>query len=165
VARLSSQSPRSHGRDGFLYGPDGHLRVLYCFFVISHDRRRVLHFKVTEHPTAPWTAHQVVEALPHDTPPRYLLRDRDQIYGEDFHERVQGMGITEVKIAPQSAWQSPFIKRLVGSIRREYKESSNVEPDHNRGLRKSPGAAKESLQNSGEFFFQKKSSRGFAARL
>jgi hypothetical protein len=61
----------------------------------------------------------MVEAFPEDSAPRYLLRDRDKIYGEDFHKQIQGMGITEVKIAPQSPWQSPFVKRLVGSVRRE----------------------------------------------
>lgn len=70
-----------------------------------------------EHPTAFWTGQQVVEAFPEDTAPRYLLGDRDKIYGEDFQERVQGMGITEVKIALQSPWQSPFAERLVGSVR------------------------------------------------
>ena len=103
----------------FFTVPTATFRVLFALFVLAHHRRRVLHFNVTEHPTALWTGQQVVEAFPEDTAPRYLLRDRDKIYGEDFQERVRGMGITEVKIAPQSPWQSPFAERLVGSVRRE----------------------------------------------
>jgi putative transposase len=79
----------------------------------------VVHFNVTEHPTALWTAHQMVEAFPDDTAPRYLLRDRDKIYGEDFRRRVKGMEIKEVPIAPQSPWQNPYSERLIGSTRRE----------------------------------------------
>src|SRR2546428_789674 len=94
-------------------------RVLFVLVVLSHHRRRVVHFNVTEHPTAIWTAQQMVEAFPEDTAPRYLLRDRDKIYDDEFRKRLRGMGITEVKIAPQSPWQSPFAERLVGSIRRE----------------------------------------------
>ena len=93
--------------------------MLYVWVVLAHHRRRVVHFNVTEHPTALWTGQQVVEAFPDDTAPRYLLRDRDQIYGDEFRKRVRGLGITEVKIAPQSPWQNPYAERLVGSIRRE----------------------------------------------
>ena len=93
-------------------------RVLFVFVVLAHERRRVIHFNVTEHPTAEWAAQQIVEAFPEDTP-RYLIRDRDGIYGGSFRSRVQGMGIAEVLIAPQSPWQNPFAERLIGSIRRE----------------------------------------------
>ena len=93
--------------------------MLFVLVVVAHHRRRLIHFNVTEHPTALWTAQQIVEAFPDDTAPRYLLLDRDKIYGEVFRERVQGMGITEVKIAPQSPWQSPYAERLWGSVRRE----------------------------------------------
>jgi putative transposase len=79
----------------------------------------VLHFNVTEHPTAEWTAAQLVQAFPWDTAPRYLLRDRDRIYGDTFRIQAAGMQITEVLTAPQSPWQSPYIERLIGSIRRE----------------------------------------------
>ena len=78
-----------------------------------------MHFNVTEHPTAEWTAQQVVEAFPWDTAPRYLLRDRDGIYGAVFSERVKGLGIEEVLSAPRSPWQNPYAERLIGSIRRE----------------------------------------------
>jgi putative transposase len=103
----------------FFTVPTVSFRVLFVFVVLAHHRRQVLHFNVTERPTAGWTGQQMVEAFPEDTAPRYLLRDRDKIYGEHFHNRVQGMGIREVKIAPQSPWQSPFVERLVGSVRRE----------------------------------------------
>jgi hypothetical protein len=86
---------------------------------VSHHRRRVLHFNVTEHPTAAWTAQQVVDTFPDDSAPSYLLRDRDGIYGHAFRQRVKGMGICEVLTAPYSPWQNPFAERRIGSIRRE----------------------------------------------
>ena len=79
-------------------------RILFVFVVLLHHRRRIVHFNVTEHPTAAWTAQQVVEAFPDDTAPRWLLRDRDAIYGEAFRQRVAGMGIGEVLSAPSSSW-------------------------------------------------------------
>jgi putative transposase len=91
--------------------------------VLAHHRRRVVHFNVTEHPTAPWTAQQIVEAFPNDTASPYLLRDRDRVYGEEFRQRVKGMRITEVLTASHSPWQNPFAERLIGSVRREC-------PDH-----------------------------------
>jgi putative transposase len=94
-------------------------RVLYVLVVLAHDRRRVVHFNVTEHPTAAWTAQQIIEAFPEETAPRFLLRDRDRIYGEEFHRRMARMGIEEVMTAPHSPWQSPYVERLIGSIRRE----------------------------------------------
>ena len=99
--------------------PTATFRVLYVLVVLAHDRRRVVHFNVTEHPTAAWTAQQIVEAFPEETAPRFLLRDRDQIYGEEFRRRVAGMRIEEVMTAPHSPWQSPYVERLIGSIRRE----------------------------------------------
>jgi len=93
--------------------------VLYCFLVMRHDRRRVVHFNVTVSPTAEWTAQQVVEAFPYQATPRYLLRDRDSIYGEVFRRRVKHMGIEEVVTAYRSPWQNPYVERLIGSIRRE----------------------------------------------
>ena len=93
--------------------------ILYVFVVLSHGRRRVLHFNVTTNPTAEWTAIQIVQAFPWDTAPRYLLRDRDSIYGDVFRERLKSMGVREVLISPQSPWQNPFVERLVGSLRRE----------------------------------------------
>lgn len=103
----------------FFTVPTARFRVLFVLVVLAHHRRRVVHFNVTEHPTPAWTAQQMVEAFPEDVAPRYLLRDRDKVYGKEFRNRVQGMHINEVLIAPQSPWQSPFVERLVGSIRRE----------------------------------------------
>ena len=94
-------------------------RILFVFVVLLHHRRRIVHFNVTEHPTAAWTAQQIVEAFPDDTVPRWLLRDRDAIYGDDFRHRVAGMGIDEVISGPSSPWQNPYAERLIGSIRRE----------------------------------------------
>jgi putative transposase len=93
--------------------------VLFVLVILAHHRRRVVHFNVTEHPTAEWTAQQVIDAFPWDEAPRYLLRDRDRIYGTSFRQRVQHMGIEEVVIAPRSPWQNPYVERLIGSIRRE----------------------------------------------
>ena len=94
-------------------------KVLFVLIILSHDRRRVVHFSITEHPTAQWTAQQVIEAFPWDTAPRFLLRDRDGVYGADFRERVKSMGIEEVITAARSPWQSPYVERLIGSVRRE----------------------------------------------
>ena len=94
-------------------------RILFCFVVLRHDRRQVVHFNVTAHPTAFWTGQQMIQAFPEDTAPRYLLRDQDKIYGADFTDRVRAMGIQEVRAAPASPWQRAFVERLIGSIRRE----------------------------------------------
>ena len=93
-------------------------RTLYVFLVVAHQRRRLVHFNVTSNPTAEWTAQQMREAFPDDSASRYLLRDRDSIYGEDFREQVAAMGIKEVLTAARSPWQNPFAERLIGSIRR-----------------------------------------------
>jgi putative transposase len=103
----------------FFTVPTATFKVLFVFIMLAHERRRIVHVKVTEHPTAQWTAQQIVDAFPWDDAPRYLLRDRDAIYGADVHERVGHMGIDEVKIAPRSPWQNPYCERVIGSIRRE----------------------------------------------
>jgi putative transposase len=95
------------------------LHVLYVFVILAHDRRRVLHFNVTEHPTAVWAAQQIIEAFPEDGAPRYLLRDRDGIYGHCFTTRIEGMGIEQVRITARSPWQNCYVERAIGSIRRE----------------------------------------------
>jgi len=94
-------------------------RILYVFLVLAHERRRVVHFNVTDHPTAEWTAAQLMQAFPWDTAPQYLLRDRDQVYGDAFRTLAAHMEITEVLTAPRSPWQNPYVERLIGSIRRE----------------------------------------------
>jgi transposase InsO family protein len=103
----------------FFTVPTVSFRVLFVFVVLLHHRRRVVHFNVTEHPTTAWTAQQILEAFPEETAPRYLIRDRDQIYGDCLRNRLTDGGITEVVTAPRSPWQNPFAERLVGSIRRE----------------------------------------------
>jgi transposase InsO family protein len=113
----------NHVRDlvslDFFTVPTVGLRVLFVLVVLVHHRRRVVHFNVTEHPTAHWTAQQIVNAFPDDSAPSYLLHDRDQVYGEPFRRRVTGLRIKEVLTAPHSPWQNPFAERLIGSIRRE----------------------------------------------
>jgi transposase InsO family protein len=103
----------------FFTVPTVRFEVLFVLIILAHDRRRVMHFNITEHPTAQWTAQQVVEAFPWDTTPRFLLRDRDGVYGADFRARVKSMGIEEVIIAARSPWQSPYVERMIGSVRRE----------------------------------------------
>src|SRR5262249_45583062 len=85
--------------------PTVRFQVLYVFLVLAHDRRCILHFGVTAHPTAEWTAQQLREAFPWDSAPRYLLRDRDQIFGKDFVDQVKALGIKQVLSAPRSPWQ------------------------------------------------------------
>ncbi|MCP3883736.1 MAG: transposase family protein, partial [Sulfitobacter sp.] len=113
----------NHAKDlvsiDFFTVPTATFRILYVLLVLRHERRQVVHFNITEHPTAQWTAQQIVEAFPFDTAPRYLLRDRDNIYGERFRRRVRSLGADEVRTAPRSPWQNPYVERLIGSIRRE----------------------------------------------
>jgi len=103
----------------FFTVPTALFQVLFVFIVIQHDRRRLVHFNVTAHPTAEWTARQILEAFPFETAPKYLLRDRDGIYGSEFREQVAVMNITEVLSAPRSPWQRAYVERVIGSIRRE----------------------------------------------
>jgi putative transposase len=113
----------NHVRDlvsiDFFTVPTAQLRVLFVLVVLAHHRRRVLHFNVTEHPTAAWTAQQIVDSFPDDTAPAYLLQDRDAIYGDSFRQRMKGMRIQEVLTAARSPWQNTFAERLIGSIRRD----------------------------------------------
>jgi hypothetical protein len=95
------------------------MKVLFVFIVLGHRRRQVLHFNVTEHPTADWTSQQIVEAFADRDAPRYLIRDRDSIYGSEVRLRIASLGIEEVLAAPRSPWQNPYVERLIGSIRRD----------------------------------------------
>jgi putative transposase len=103
----------------FFVVPTVFFRVLFVFVILSHDRRQPVHVAVTEYPTSEWIAHQLLEAFPWDSAPRYLLRDRDGSYGEKFGEPAQWLGIREVLTAPQSPWQNAYVERSIGSIRRE----------------------------------------------
>jgi putative transposase len=102
----------------FFTVPTIRFQVLYVFLVLAHDRRRILHFNVTTHPTAGWTGQQLREAFPFAQLPRYLLRDRDAIFGADFREQVRDMGICEVLSAPRSPWQRAYVERVIGSSSR-----------------------------------------------
>jgi putative transposase len=103
----------------FFTVPSATFRILFVFLVLRHDRRFVVHFNITANPTANWTAQQIVEAFPYDDAPRFLLRDRDSIYGHQFKDRIKNMGIEEVVTAARSPWQNPYVERIVGSLRRE----------------------------------------------
>jgi transposase InsO family protein len=103
----------------FFTVPTVRFQVLYVFLVLTHDRRRILHFGVAAHPTAEWTAQQLREAFPWDSAPRYLLRDRDRIFGKEFVDQVKAQGTRQVLSAPRSPWQRAYVERLIGSIRRE----------------------------------------------
>ncbi len=114
---------KNHAKDivsvDFFTVPTATFRVLFVFLVISNKRRNVIHFNVTESPTAAWTGQQILNAFPWDTAPRYVIQDRDGKYGEEFNRRVESMGIEQVLIATRSPWQNPYVERLIGSIRRE----------------------------------------------
>src|SRR6202048_3136455 len=98
----------------FFTVPTIRFQVLYVFLVLAHDCRRILHFNVTAHPTAEWTGQQLREAFPFDVLPRYLLRDRDAIFGDDFRRQVTDMGIREVLSTPRSPWQRAYVERVIG---------------------------------------------------
>ena len=103
----------------FFVVPTLTFRLLFGFLILRHDRRELVHVNVTDHPTAAWAAHQLVESFPEETAPKYLLRDRDAIYGDVFVRRVDGLGMSEILIAPRAPWQNPFAEPVIGSIRRE----------------------------------------------
>jgi len=93
--------------------------LLYGFVIVRIDRRDLVWINVTTNPTAEWIARQITEAFPWDGAPRYMIRDRDRIYGTVVTRRLRAMGIRDKPIAPVSPWQNGFAERLIGSIRRE----------------------------------------------
>jgi transposase InsO family protein len=103
----------------FFTVPTATFRILFVFVVLSHDRRHIRHFNVTAHPTAIWTARQLVEVCGTAKTPRYLIRDRDAIYGNQFQQQAKALGIDEIITAPGSPWQNAYAERVIGSIRRE----------------------------------------------
>jgi putative transposase len=114
---------KNHAKDliavDFFIVPTATFRILFVLVVLSHARRRLVHFNVTEHPTAGWTARQLVEAYGLEETPGHLIRDRDQVYGERFSRQARALNIREVVIAPRSPWQNAYAERVIGSIRRE----------------------------------------------
>jgi transposase InsO family protein len=125
--------PPSQGWKTFLYNhadgiasmdlfvvPTISFRLLYGLLILQHARRELLWFGVTAHPTAEWIAQQFTEAYGWRDPPRYLVRDRDRVYGREFIRRIRAMGIRDRPISARSPWQNGHVERLIGSIRREY---------------------------------------------
>lgn len=103
----------------FFTVPTATFSVLFGFLVLAHDRRRVLHFNVTASPTMEWAARQMVQAFPEETAPRFLVRDRDRIYGDRFRGMLEILGVEKVVTAARSPWQNAYAERLIGSLRRE----------------------------------------------
>src|SRR2546428_11669937 len=103
----------------FFVVPTLTFHLLFGFLILRHDRRELVRVNVTDHPTAAWAAHQLVESFPEETTPKYLPRDRDAIYGDVFARRVKGLGTSEILIAPRAPQQNPFAQRVIGSIRPE----------------------------------------------
>jgi len=93
--------------------------LLYAFIIVRLDRRDLVLINVTANPTAEWIARQLIEAFPWNEAPKYLIRDRDRIYGSIVMRRLRTMGIRDKPTAPASPWQNSFAERLIGSIRRE----------------------------------------------
>ena len=93
--------------------------LLYVLVIVRLARRELIWINVTSHPTAEWIAHQITEAFSSNESPRYLIRDRDQIYGTAVRRRLRAMGIRDKPITPMSSWQNGIVERLIGSIRRE----------------------------------------------
>ncbi|MCX6928097.1 MAG: integrase core domain-containing protein [Verrucomicrobia bacterium] len=93
--------------------------LLWVFEVLHHERRRVVHFAVTEHPEAPWIVQQLREAFPFQTAPRYAILDRDGKYGYSVPEALRSMGVKPVRPAPRAPWQNPYVERFGGTLRRE----------------------------------------------
>ena len=107
----------------FFVVPTVRLKVLFVRVILAHHRGKVVHFNVAEHRTVQWSGQQIIEAFPWDTAPKYLLRDRDRLYGCETQRRVKSMGIEEILTAPRSPWQNAFVERVIGAIRRDC-------PDH-----------------------------------
>ena len=103
----------------FLTVPTVMFRTLYVFVVLSLDRRRIVHINVTYSPSAEWTARQLYQAFPFDSAPRYLVRDRDGIYGDAVVQAIANMGVVEKVTSARSPWQNGYCERVVGSMKRE----------------------------------------------
>ena len=100
----------------FFVVPSATCRLLFVLIVLAHDRRRIVHVAVTNHPTAAWTAQQLRDAFPWDQAPRFLLHDRDHAFDG---VTATAIGMDEVLTAPRSPWQNAYVERFIGSVRRE----------------------------------------------
>ena len=115
---LHNHAPDNAAVDLFVVPTIG-FDLLYTFVIVRLDRRKLVWINVTAHPTAEWVARQITEAFPWNEAPRYMIRDRDRIYGAVVTRRLRAMGIRDKPIAPASPWQKSFAERLIGSVRRE----------------------------------------------
>jgi transposase InsO family protein len=115
---LCNHAPHIAAMDLFVVPTIG-FNLLYVLVIVRLARRELVWINVTSHPTAEWIAQQITEAFPWNEAPRYLIRDRDGIYGAAVTHRIRAMGIRDKPIAPGSPWQNGFAERLIGSIRRE----------------------------------------------
>src|ERR1700756_5856902 len=121
----------------FFTVPTVTFQLLYCFFIISHDRRQIVHVNVTRHPTSTWIAQQLREAFPYESAPRFLLFDHDQKYGLEVPAALRARQITGMQTSIQSPWQNGVAERWVGSSRRD-RLDPNI-PPHERHLHPLPG--------------------------
>ena len=103
----------------FFTVPTATFRTIYVFLILSLDRRHIIHFNVASNPTPDWTSLQLIQAFPFDTAPRYLIRDRDGVYGPKVIDTLDFLDIEQIVTAPRSPWQNGFCERIIGTIRRE----------------------------------------------
>src|SRR5215813_567498 len=119
LAYVSSQSPRAIAAMDFFSVPTVTFNVLYVFFIVGHDRRRILHFNVSRHPTSLWIVQQLPEAFPFEPSAKFLILDHDAKYGTEVPAAIRSMDITAVRTAVGCPWQNGVAERWVGSCRRE----------------------------------------------
>jgi hypothetical protein len=119
MADLSGKPRSGNYRHGSFVVPTIGFKLLFGLVIVRIDRRDLVWINVTTNPTAEWIARQITEAFPWDGAPRYMIRDRDRIYGAVVTRRLRAVGIRDKPIAPASPWQTGFAERLIGSIRRE----------------------------------------------
>ena len=103
----------------FFVVPTMTFKLLHVLVFLSHDRRRIIHFNLTEHPTSAWTSQQLRNAFYDEETPRFLIRDRDKKYGDEFTQNISALGIRPILTAYRFPWQNGYVERLIGSIRRE----------------------------------------------
>jgi transposase InsO family protein len=104
--------------------------VVYCFFVIAHDRRTILHLNATQHPTSAWTSQQFREAFPYDCAPQYVIFDRASNFGGDVVDTIKTFGIQPKRTSVRSPWQNGIAERFVGGCRRELLDHVIVLNEH-----------------------------------